>query len=283
MKMNELKKTECVEVGDNANSNTGTNDKNNYGTREWASTTINILTGCEHDCKYCYAKSIAVRFHKIIPPNWKCEQVRLNSIKMRYKKMNGRIMYPSSHDITPTHLSYHIDELKKILSVGNELLIVTKPHFDCVKHLCSELNDYKHQILFRFTIGAADSTVLQFWEPYAPSFEERMECLKFAHNEGFQTSVSCEPMLDFNISAVISAAYPFVSDKIWIGKANELLKRLTLNGSSDMATMTQAHQLIQWQSNDNNILILHDTYKEDPKIIWKDSISKVLRKHNRIH
>ena len=49
MRKNELKNTDCVEVGDNANSITTKNDKNNYGTREWADTTINILTGCEHD------------------------------------------------------------------------------------------------------------------------------------------------------------------------------------------------------------------------------------------
>ncbi len=160
MKKDKLKKTKCVENVDNENSTSAKKEKTNYGTREWANSTINILTGCEHDCKYCYAKSMAVRFHKVIPQNWKCEQVRLNSIKMRYKKMNGRIMYPSSHDITPIHLNFHTDELRKILSIGNEVLIVTKPHIDCIKHISTELNDFKGQILFRFTIGSADSTVL---------------------------------------------------------------------------------------------------------------------------
>jgi hypothetical protein len=44
-------------------------------------------------------------------------------------------------------------------------------------------------IMFRFTIGSADNQTLKFWDQYAPSFDERMESLIYAHKAGFQTSI----------------------------------------------------------------------------------------------
>ena len=29
-----------------------------HGTQEWAASNVNIQDGCEHDCRYCYAKSV---------------------------------------------------------------------------------------------------------------------------------------------------------------------------------------------------------------------------------
>ena len=37
------------------------------GTLEWACRTFNICLGCKHDCWYCYAKSIAIRFGRATP------------------------------------------------------------------------------------------------------------------------------------------------------------------------------------------------------------------------
>ena len=37
----------------------------NQGTQEWSVKTINCCTGCSHDCRYCYAKGMAVRFKQV--------------------------------------------------------------------------------------------------------------------------------------------------------------------------------------------------------------------------
>ena len=160
-------------------------------------------------------------------------------------------MVPSSHDITPAHLSECLTFLKNILSPGNEVLIVSKPHLDCVKAICNELCGFKDKILFRFTIGSSDSNTLKFWEPNAPDFAERLESLKYAFSEGYQTSVSSEPMLDDNIGDVIDQVSPFVTDTIWLGKANHLRSRLALNGENDPVTIQKAEQLIAWQEDEN--------------------------------
>ncbi len=42
-----------------------------FGTHEWASYNENCLLGCSHDCRYCYAKSIAIRLKRKTPTDWK--------------------------------------------------------------------------------------------------------------------------------------------------------------------------------------------------------------------
>jgi DNA repair photolyase len=41
--------------------------QSNHGTKEWADKTVNCCTGCSHDCLYCYAKGMAVRFKQVLP------------------------------------------------------------------------------------------------------------------------------------------------------------------------------------------------------------------------
>jgi DNA repair photolyase len=254
------------------------NDKSAFGTKEWASRNENLIKGCSHDCKYCYAKAMTIQHKRNTREDWKNEIVNQGKLKKGFRKHDGLIMFPSSHDITPDHLSDCMTFLYHILKPGNNVLIVSKPHLICIKAICDYFKEYKDNIIFRFTIGSADSTVLKFWEPNAPDFEERLESLKYAFNAGYQTSVSCEPMLDNKIDRVIERVLPYVTETIWIGKPNKLNERLSMNGfKNDLATMGAARRL-KGIFTDDYILDLCQRYKDNSKIRWKDSIKKVLGK-----
>ena len=41
------------------------------GTKEWADRNHNLQTGYEHDCAYCYAGAMAVRFGRCKAADWK--------------------------------------------------------------------------------------------------------------------------------------------------------------------------------------------------------------------
>lgn len=254
--------------------------QNNFGTKEWAPFTLNFITGCGNSCKYCFAKSRSAQYKKVNAADWSQEQVRQHDLKKKIRKYDTRVMFPSTHDIRPEHLEESIIFLGKILKAGNEVLVVTKPHLQCIQRICQEFESYKEKIIFRFTIGSADDSVLKFWEPNAPSFKERFDSLKYAYSSGFQTSVSCEPMLDNKIEAVIEKVLPYVTETVWIGKANYLISktgrgRLDFNGENDPVTLAKAKELMEWQS-DANILELYNLYKVNPKIRWKESISKII-------
>lgn len=112
---------------------------------------------------------MSIRFKRKTPDNWKEEEVNWEAYNKSIRNREGYIMFPSTHDITPEHL----------------------------------FTEYKEQILFRFTIGSKNSNTLNFWEPNAPDYNERKKALVYAFEVGYQTSISCEPMLDNKIDKVI--------------------------------------------------------------------------------
>jgi len=258
------------------------NNYNGTGTRQWSNKSINFQTGCEHNCLVCYAKDMSIKYKQTTKNNWGSPRIRLNDVKKKINKWDeSMIMFPSSHDITLNNISEAMVVLRKILGADNEVLIVSKPHYECIKQICDEFTDYKDKILFRFTIGSYNNKVLKFWEPGAPSLNERMKSLKYAFNSGYGTSISIEPMMDNKVDKVIDAVKPFVSETIWLGKVNQLWSRLKRNTDMSDELVKKANQLDQWQSNPN-ILKLYDKYKNDPVIMWKDSIEKVVAASNEL-
>jgi len=246
-----------------------------FGTKEWAPQSANIVEGCSNNCKYCYAREMAVRFGRKKPNEWENEVYREDWAQKNYLPRNGRIMFPSTHDITPTNLNESVAFLKRLLLQGNSILIVTKPSLSCIHKLCHELSSYKDQILFRFTIGSVQDSVLSYWEPGAPCFDERFQSLKLAYNRGFSTSISCEPILDDDPSEIIETLLPYITDAIWMGKPNALIRRLKMNGYQDKSTIVSAINLMN-SLTDEMIYDLFIRYGDNPKIKWKESIKKVL-------
>ena len=246
-----------------------------HGTQEWAASNVNIQDGCEHDCRYCYAKTMAIRFKRATAASWGKPRLRQHDLERGFTKRAGRIMFPTAHDITDRNIEACLSVLSRMLAAGNDLLIVSKPRISCVKRLCEELADYRDQIVFRFSIGSTDDTVLAYWEPGAPSFKARLACLQFAYAKDFQTSVSGEPMLDGNPDALIAAVSPYVTDSIWLGKINRLRHILPLNCPRDPEATRRGEALMATQSA-SAIRTLYARHRRDPKIKWKDSIKAVV-------
>jgi len=245
------------------------------GTKEWAASNVNIQDGCEHDCLYCYAKTMAIRFKRATATSWAKPRLRQHDLDRRYTKRSGRIMFPTAHDITDRNINECLLVLKRILAAGNEVLIVSKPCLSCIKRLCEELTRYREHVVFRFSIGSTDDAVLSFWEPGAPSFKARLACLQYAFEKDFKTSVSGEPMLDGNPDALIAAVRPFVTDAIWLGKVNRLRQILPFNNPRNAEAVRRGDALIALQS-DKAILALYARHRRDPMIKWKDSIKVVV-------
>ena len=244
-----------------------------HGTREWAAKTVNCCTGCSHDCVYCYAKGMATRFKRTTAAQWPHEIIRQNDVIRKHPKYPSRVMFPSSHDITPTNLSACLQVLDNLLAAGNEVLIVSKPHQECIGAICQRFEGYRDRILFRFTIGAQDDLLLSLFEPNAPGYLERKASLEHAYNEGFQTSVSVEPMLDpVNVDDLMADLLPYVTDAIWIGKMN-YVGRLYGHVSPEVQA---ALKIIENGQTDEIIRSIYALHKDNPKIKWKKGIKKIV-------
>ena len=248
-----------------------TSNKRKSGTKEWTDKSINCITGCQHNCLYCYQESTEVRFRGLDPKNWKNEVVRLKDLTKKIPKHKSMVMFPSSHDITPIHLTENITMLGNILKSGNSVLVVSKPHYECISKICEVFTEYKDKLLFRFTIGSMDSQVLKFWEPGGTTFEERLECLKLCYLQGYQTSVSMEPVLDKNVDGLVDILSLWVTETIWIGKPNHLLYRVRMNGHGDIETLQKCNELLGWINDPVFIKGLYLKYNVNPMIRFKES------------
>jgi len=105
------------------------------GTREWACKTVNCVRGCAHDCRYCYAKAMAICFKRKTPLTWSREEQTWNQIQKICRICPTRVMFPSTHDITPASLAVCLQAIDAMLARGHSLLIVSKPHVDCIEKI----------------------------------------------------------------------------------------------------------------------------------------------------
>ncbi|MDK2860280.1 MAG: hypothetical protein PWP25_1466 [Sphaerochaeta sp.] len=250
-----------------------------FGTKEWAPYNFNFMSGCSNDCTYCYAKEMAIRFKRKTSDTWKDEE----PVSMKgksFRKRDGRIMIPSSHDITPGNIDLALEVMGKLLKNENELLIVTKPHFSCVKRIVDQFEDFKSAIQMRFTIGSVSDDVLKLWEPGATGFGDRLKSLRYAYKHGYSTTISAEPLLDETPDALYDALHPYVTGSIWIGKMNFPDRRVRMNAASS-ETPAHVKALMNAQS-DKNIIAIWRKDKDNPMIEWKESIKKVVAAHNLV-
>lgn len=260
--------------------NTLNKSKPGYGVGEWADYSYNIGTGCINNCRYCYARDIAVDISKkgnkpMTRSDWPTEQVKIWKADIK-QKANGVIMLPSMHDITESYLPTYTDTLRNLLQAGNEILIVTKPRLACIKTICDEFKAYRDKILIRMTITSMDDNLSRYWEPGAPLPRERIEALIYAYDSGYQTSISDEPMIDSveGAAAMYRILEPYITKDIWFGKMNNIKARVEANGKQDK----QAIATILSNQSNKNIYQLYDQLKDQPKVRWKESIRNIVKR-----
>jgi len=249
------------------------------GTLEWADSNINCYYGCSNDCVYCYSKRMALQYGRIkLEDQWKKMIPNEKAINKQYRKREGRIMFPTSHDITEYSYDNCIIVLKKLLKVGNEILITTKPNDDLMFDLMETLDNWKKQVLFRFTITSFDDDLLKKYEPNAPDYESRYMSIYNAFENGWKTSISIEPFLDKDPTYLITRFFDMddggvdiITDTIWLGVMSGIVpEELKVNYTKE------------------NLVLITNKIKKLPgkirsKIRFKDSICNLLHlESNRI-
>ena len=185
---------------------------------EYGDLAINIYTGCNHGCFYCFAPRVlhksAEAFANVEPRPGIAEAVKRQLDK---EQITDKLIhlcftcdpYPAPPiDTTPTR-----EIIKTIKGTGNHVQILTKGGLRAERDF--DLLDGDDW--FGVTITG------EFWdkrsELNAANWVERLESIQKAHLAGVNTWVSCEPVLDANnIYRLISGNHPI--DKFKIGKLN---------------------------------------------------------------
>lgn len=248
---------------------------------ELLKTAEDIQVGCIYNCRYCSSRYEAVEKKK-----WCTYEQWIDPVTIRYKvhrsflKRLDVISYPENHDITTRNLSDSLHVIRSMLEAGNKVRVLSKPNYGCIAEICKVFIKYRKQLSFCFTIGSMDPRVLSFWEPQAPSFDERLKSLQFAFDYGFQTSVSIEPFLDSDVVKTINLydrIHTLVRGNVWIGSMQgfnniELLDVL----NSDKQKFV--YPLKDFISVDKTILLMVEQLRNERLIRWKESMVKVLER-----
>ncbi len=246
----------------------GNKKKTTSGTKEWADYNVNCIKGCSNDCRYCYAKIMAKRFGRTTDKSWKILEINKKIVEGSFRKYNGRVMFPSTHDIldTPESREACFTVIQKLLETGNDILITTKPKLNIIKDITRLFSKYSPQIQFRFTITSINDSLLLFWEPNAPLFQERFYSLKYAFKKGYKTSVSIEPFLDNHPGKLVNTIYPFTTESIWLG----IMNYIPQNGINEVDK--QKYLDIRENYELNHLKSVYSEFNNYPKIRFKDSI-----------
>lgn len=202
------------------------------GTKEWANSNINFQTGCKAGCEYCYSREMANRFNRKKWDDWTNIEFREKDIDKQYRKRNGTIMFPSSHNIDESNYTLASCILAKLLTSRNKVLIVMKPELKVIKKLCKDFILFRSQIELRFTITTHEDSKREIFEPFASSISERYHCIEIAHhNFDYHVSISIEPFLDFDPVVLINELlWEGIKPKdIWLGPMNHLKKLSNLS------------------------------------------------------
>lgn len=189
--------------------------------REYSDLAINIYTGCNHGCTYCYAKDMHDRYNpnenfaniKVREGIVEAAKNQLSGGKYRDKKIMLCFMcdpYPAIIDTTPTR-----EIIKLIKDAGANVSILTKGASRAERDF--DLLDSGDS--FGVTISC-NTDMAKIHEPNADNPFVRLLILDKAKDKGIKTWVSCEPVLEPEAIYKLITEYGDSIDLYKIGKLN---------------------------------------------------------------
>lgn len=182
--------------------------------------TRNIQHGCERNCHFCYGAEGADRRNQRRRDDWDFPVIDLNKVNRKYRKVPKRIMFPTTHDITENNIETCLVVLKRLLEVGNNVLIVSKMSSNIFERLTTELWDFRQQLEVRITITAWDQLIKSIFERNSPWTEDQLPILESVLKLNLVLSVSIEPFLEEDPARLIQELISRGITSIWIGPMN---------------------------------------------------------------
>lgn len=158
--------------------------------------TINLTAGCPHQCRYCYAQSLAHHpgWGQVL---WYSNSLDLLSTELRRRRKPPRLVFFSTacEPFVPDEcvLSMLYSAMELLLEHSVFLLISTKGRIpdDFLRLLA------RHSGLVHVQVGITtlDDSVCAAFEPNAPSVEERLSNLRSLLGSGINAEARMDPLI----------------------------------------------------------------------------------------
>jgi DNA repair photolyase len=159
---------------------------------------INPYVGCQHGCKYCYARFIK-RFSRHAEPWGQFVDVRINAPELLYaeikKKKYGRVWISGLCDpYQPLERKYQLTRRCLEILADNDWPATIQTRSPLVLRDMDIIKKGKH-FEAGLTITTADDETRKRFEPFAPPVKDRLNALGELHRTGIRTYAMIAPML----------------------------------------------------------------------------------------
>ena len=194
---------------------------------EYSHLALNLYTGCDNGCTYCYAPSVLHKdrevFAEVKPRNGILHalRVQMNKWEVSHKERDGmnheRVLLCFTCDPYP---SIDTDITRRALAMlrtaGIPFTVLTKSGASALR----DIDIYGPNDAFGTTLTFINDGDSKKWEPNAALPLDRMSTLKKFHDAGIHTWGSLEPVIDpVQTLELIKATHEFV-DHYKVGKLN---------------------------------------------------------------
>jgi DNA repair photolyase len=192
--------------------------------REYSPLALNLYSGCDHGCKYCYMPNILYKDRESFKIVKMKEGIidKLEKESKKYAYSNKQVLLSFSGDpYCKANEIYNITKyaLKILYENRIPVSILTKGGTRALRDM-DIFKMFDEHIQIGATMTFYDEKLSLQWEPGAAKPYDRIEMLKVLNDAGIKTWVSLEPVIDVNETLkLIKHLVPFV-DIFKIGKIN---------------------------------------------------------------
>lgn len=184
---------------------------------------VNPYTGCQHNCRYCYARLFMPRYSGHQEPWGEFVDVKINAVEVLCRQLKrakkGTVWISSVCDpYQPLEAKFKLTRgcLKELLAVQFPVNIQTKSTL-ALRDL--DLFTQFKSIEVGFSIATVDEKAARLFEPHASPIKERIRALKTIHDAGIHTFAFIGPLLPGNPENLINDLAGKV-DHVYIDRMN---------------------------------------------------------------
>jgi DNA repair photolyase len=224
---------------------------------------LNPYTGCQTNCRYCYARLFMPRYSGHKEPWGKFVDVKVNAVDLLRKQLErakkGTVWISSVCDpYQSLEAKYRLTRgcLEELLKKQFPVNIQTKS-----KLVLRDLDLFRQfaTIDVGFTIATDDENVAKLFEPQASPVKERIKALEIIHDAGIRTFAFIGPLLPGNPEKLVDSLAGKV-DYVYIDR---------MNYTSAIRSFYQYHGLEE---------ALKDTFFRD----YRDRLVRELKKNGMV-
>lgn len=206
--------------------------------------TWNPIYGCDHNCPYCWARSLSERWNRSFEP-----RMIFNTLMDKLPDDGSWIFIGSMGDLFCYGM--HREDIKELFyrledyEGSCKFLLQTKNPLRAISFLDS-LYKVQDKIIIGTTIETNRETL-----GHAPKTRERYASMVFFDNLGFDTFLSLEPLADFDLEILLNWIIEIQPEAVEIGLEN--YSNYTIKPPED-----KIKNLIFWLKDEGIPFILKD-------------------------